>query len=533
MSSFSGSNIAATDDHRWYLGAYLQDNWKVTPALTMNLGVRWDYFTPYAEINGRQANFIPLGGNGEQGTYYISKTGCQVSRSASFDALLASSNINVDCVSGLALGNAQATNFSPRLGFAYRVRPTLVIRGGYGIAYGALGNLGYGGTLGTNYPFVYTSTFPSPNSVLPLLLNNGQTATIENAFTTINLEDPTINSGKGLNLYGRQYDYQTPYVQTVNLMVQDQFTRHDSIQAGYVGTMGRHLDNLGYNNSPTEILPPSVNPQLYVPFPSFARNATYETTNATSGYNSMQATYEHQFSSGMSLLANYTYSKCVSDQHTQASQNQQYRAQWLPGFGIQGDYGLCDTDATHIVHFSGSYQLPFGHGRQFMRNANRATDAVLGGWAVNFIYTYQSGQPFTIPCPVATSEFGCFADLVPSENLYAGPHNQTQWLNPAAFAQPPIATQIGETNYAVLGGGAQQARGPNFINLDFSLFKNFAFTENVSGQFRVEAFNLTNTPQFGQPGNLNFTTTNFSEITSMRNGSESSRRLQLALKIFF
>lgn len=533
MSSFSGSNIAFTDDHRWYIGAYAQDDWKVTPALTFNLGLRWDYFTPYAEIHGRQANFIPVGGNEAPGTYYISKTGCQVTRSTSFDALLASNNINLDCIPGLALGTAQKTNFAPRIGFAYRVRPAMVVRGGYGIAYGALGNLGYGGTLGTNYPFVYTSSFPSPNSVTPLVLNNGQTATMENAFTTINLEDPTINSGKGLNLYGRQFNYQTPYVQTVNLTLQYLLTHNDSVQVGYVGTMGRHLDNLGYNNSPTEILPPSVNPQLYVPFPGFSRNATYESTNANSSYNSLQATYEHQFGGGLSLLANYTYSKCMSDQHTQASQNQQYRAEWLPGFGIKGDYGLCDTDATNIVHFSGSYQLPVGHGRHFLHNTSRATNALLGGWAVNFIYTYQSGQPFTVGCPVGTSAFGCFADLVPGQGLYAGPHDQTQWLNPAAFAQPPIATQIGETNYAVLGGGPQQARGPNFIDLDFSLFKNFTFTEDVHGQLRAEAFNLTNTPQFAQPGSLNFTTSNFSEITKMRNGAESSRRIQLAFKILF
>ena len=275
-------------------------------------------------------------------------------RSASFNALLASSNITVDCVSGLTLGNAQKVNFAPRLGFAFRVTPTLVVRGGYGITYGSLGNLGYGGTLGTNYPFVYTLTFPSPDSQHPLLLNNGNPATMEEAFATINLGDPTINSGQGLNLYGRQYDFQTPYVQMVNFTVQDQFTNHDSIQVGYVGTMGRHLDNLGYNNSPSEILPPSVNPQTYIPFPSFARNATYETTNASSSYNSLQATYEHQLSSGLSVLANYTYSKCLSDQHTQASQNQQYRAQWLPGFGINRDYGPCDTDATHLVHVSGS-----------------------------------------------------------------------------------------------------------------------------------------------------------------------------------
>ena len=136
--------------------------------------------------------------------------------------MLASSNINLDCVSGLGLGNAQKLNVAPRLGFAYRVRPTLVVRGGYGITYGALGNLGYGGTLGTNYPFVYTATFNSPDSQHPLLLSNGDPATMEEAFTTVNFRDPTINSGQGLNLYGRQYNFQTPYVQTVNLTVQDQ-----------------------------------------------------------------------------------------------------------------------------------------------------------------------------------------------------------------------------------------------------------------------------------------------------------------------
>lgn len=532
MGSFSGSNIAATDDHRWYDAAYFQDDWKVTPRLTLNLGLRWDYFTPYAEVNGRQANFIPAGGNGNTGIYYMSNKGCAVPRSASFNALLTSSNITLDCVSGLTLGNAQKTNFGPRVGFAFRAKPTVVVRGGYGITYGALGNLGYGGTLGTNYPFVYTSTFPSPDSAHPLLLNNGNPATMEEAFTTINLSDPTINSGMGLNMYGRQYNFKTPYIQSMNLTVQDQFTNHDSIQIGYVGTLGRHLDNLGYNNSPTIILPPTVNPQPYVPFPSFAKNATYETTNALSSYNAFQTTYEHQLSSGLSVLANYTYGKCMTNQHTQAGQNQQYRAEWLPGFGINRDYAACDTDAANLVHISGSYDLPFGRGRQYMSNANRVTDAFLGGWAVNGIYTFQSGQPFTVTCPVATSEFGCFADLT-GQSLYAGPHNQSQWLNPAAFAQPPIATSIGEMNYAVLGGGGQQARGPSFENLDSSIFKNFAFTEDIRLQFRAEAFNTFNTPQFAQPNQLNFTTAGFSKITATRNPSESSRRLQLALKLFF
>ena len=530
MTSFSGSNIAATDDHRWYIGAFFQDDWKLTPDLTLNLGLRWDYFTPYAEVHGRQANFVAAGGNGNTGTYYIPNSGCQVPRSTGFNTLLASSNINLDCVSGLGLGNAQKLNVAPRLGFAYRVRPTLVVRGGYGITYGALGNLGYGGTLGTNYPFVYTATFNSPDSQHPLLLSNGDPATMEEAFTTVNFQDPTINSGQGLNLYGRQYNFQTPYVQTVNLTVQDQFTNHDSVQVGYVGTMGRHLDNLGYNNSPSEILPPSVNPQLYVPFPNFARNSTYETTNANSSYNSLQATYEHQMAFGLYLLGNYTWSKCMTNQHTQASQNQQYRAEWLPGFGIARDYGLCDTDATNLVHLSGSYNLPFGRGRKYLADSNRAIDAILGGWVVNFIYTYQGGQPTTVTCPVATSEFGCFANTVSGQSLYAGPHDYKQWLNPAAFAQPPIATSIGETNYAVLGGSPQQVRGPSFKNVDASILKNFMFPASLRLQFRAEAFNLTNTTQFGQPTQLNFTTSNFSQINSQRN---PNRVMQLALKLYY
>ena len=531
MSSFSGSNIAFTDDHRWYIGAYFQDDWKVTPDVTLNLGLRWDYFTPYSEVHGRQANFIAAGGNGNTGTYYIPNKGCSVPRSQGFDALLAASNIKLDCTSSMTLGNAQKKNFAPRVGFAARLKPTLVARGGFGITYGALGNLGYGGTLGTNYPFVYVDTFNSPDSQHPLLLSNGAPATMEEAFTTVNISDPTLNSGQGINLYGRQYNFQTPYIQTENFTVQEQFTGHDSLQVGYVGTQGRHLDNLGYNNSPTEILPPSANPQLYVPFPSFNRNATYETTNATSTYNSLQATYQHEMSSGLFLLANYTWSKCMSDQHTQASQNQQYRAEWLPNFGIKGDYGLCDTDATNLVHVSGTYQLPFGHGRHYLGNSSRVTDALLGGWIINGIYTFQSGQPFTVTCPKPSSEFGCFADVVPGQNIYAGPHNYRQWLNPAAFAQPPVATTIGENNYAVLGGSPQQARGPHFTNLDASLLKNFTFTPATYLQFRAEAFNTLNNVQLGQPtSQLNFQTKNFSQITTQRN---PNRVMQLALKLFF
>ena len=547
MSTFSASNISATDDHRWYIGAFFQDDWKVTPRLTLNLGLRWDLFTPYAETRGYQANFVPQGGNGNTGTYYIPNQGCQIARASIFNTVAASSNINIQCVSSLAVGNDQKDNFAPRVGFAYRVRPTLVVRGGFGTAYGALGNLGYGGTLGTNYPFVYTQTVPAPDSNHPLLIGNpAQPATMENTFTQFNFQNPAVLVSPtpytnpdylGLSLYGRQYNYQTPLVQTENLTIESQFTHNDAIQVGYVGTQGRHLDNLGYTNGNTQILPPGANSQLSIPYPLFGRNSTYETTNANSSYNSLQVTYQHAMSFGLSLLTNYTWSKCLSNQHTQASEfNDSYRAEWLPGFGIKGDYGLCDSDAADLFHFAGTYNLPFGRGRQFGSGMNRVEDTILGGWEISFFYTYESGQPFTVTCPNSTTaDFGCAADVVAGQSIYSGPHNYHQWLNPSAFANPPSATAIGQADLSPLGGGVEQARGPSFSNLDSAILKDFKFTESTRLQFRAEAFNTFNTPPFAQPGSLNFLTSNFSSISATKNSNQNfgARTLQLALKLFY
>lgn len=227
----------------------------------------------------------------------------------------------------------------------------------------------------------------------------------------------------------------------------------------------------------------------------------------------------------------------MSDQHTQASESQQYRAQWLPGFGIKPDYALCDSDATNIVHIAGTYDLPFGRGRALLANANRAVNAILGGWVINGFYTHQSGQPFTINCPVATTaDFGCFANVVSGQGLYTGGHTVQQWLNPSAFAEPSAATAIGQSDYSPLGGGQEQARGPSFSNLDSSIFKEFPVNERVHFEFRAEAFNTTNTPPFAQPtSQLNFNTAKFSNISSTKNSNQNfgARTLQLALKLFY
>jgi hypothetical protein len=533
LSSLNGSNFNNTRNRRWYTALYFQDDWKVTDKLTANLGARWDLFSPYADTRGKEANFVQNNGNGNTGVYYVHQNQCATVQSlTSFMTLLASSNISLMCTPDNYLGSSQKLNFAPRVGFAYRITPQLVVRSGYAIEYGALGNVGYGGTLGTNYPFYYIVSFSAPDTQHPLVLPNAsQTATIENALVSINLSDPSSNNGQGLSLYGRQLNYQTPYVQVMNLTVQDQLTQHDSIQAGYIGTLGRHLNSMEVHNAPSTLLPTTEAQQNYVPFPSFARNTNWEVTNANSGYHSLQVTYQHQLYAGLSLLGNYTWSKCMSNQRTQSSTSPSWRAPWLPGFGIGPEYALCDTDAAHIVHISGAYSLPFGTGKTIWPNANKIANAVIGGWQMNAIYSKQTGQPLTVSCPVATSEFSCFAPLKSGVDPYAGSRTIAHWLNYQAFTQPAAVTQIGQTDYSPLGGKPQQVRGPGLSNVDASIFKYFNVSDSVRLQFRAEAFDLTNTPAFAQPGSLNFTApSTFAQITGTKNGP---RRVQFALKLFY
>jgi len=405
-----------------------------------------------------------------------------------------------------------------------------VLRGGYGIAFGALDNMGFGGTINNNYPFLYGVGFNSPNSSSPIVFPNGQTATMENSFGQISLQDPTLINGSGITLRGRQYNFQTPYTQTFDLTFQRTLGQADSIQAGYVATLSRHLDVQGYNNAPSQLVAPGADLYKYIPFPDFSPGSAYETTNGTSNYNSLQVVYTRSTSHGLSILANYTYSKCMTDA-AEFGRNIGYRVQWLPGFGIAGDTQLCDADSTHLIHASGTYELPVGRGRKFLSGANRAVQIITGGWALNYLYTYSSGQPFTVYCNQQTTAFfGCYANRVPGQSLYSGPHNQQQWLNPAAFTNPAVY-QSGDSGFAALGGGGQQARGPAFNNLDASLFKEFPIVEQIRLQLRAEAFNVSNTPQFSNPGNLDFgNTSSFGQIT----GTRSLPHLyQFALKLYY
>lgn len=532
------SNIATTDDGRNYYGAYFQDDWKATPKLTLNLGLRWDYFEPMVENHGAQANIVP----GSPAEYLIPAQRKNETLSPSFLDLMAKDVINIVYTNnqGLQIGIPK-TNFAPRFGFAYRATPKLVVRGGYGIFYGGFENIGYGPNIGENYPFVYNFNFYNFTPTVPTIYTNpnGSTcgiATMETGFSCTPLVATAVNAS-GLGFKGYQYgNNHAAYTQGFNFTVEYQLTPNTGVTLAYVGTQVRHqLVQPGIINATTEILPPGTNTSLYVPWPDFAQGNPDTVDEGNSYYNGLQFKIDRHFGHGLSFLGTYTWSKVMSDAEDLLDSNDKsYRAASLPGFGIQRDYGLAEYDVRNAVHFSGGYELPFGHGKQFLTNMKRIPNAILGGWSTNWILTLEDGQPQTIPCVIATTaNFGCNAFFVPGANPIGGPHDVNNYYNAAAFTNPPVATAVGQTDFAPLGGMQSQVVGPGFHRMDWSLFKQFQTSERTHMEFRAEFFNLTNHPNFSRPSDTNFSDLTFGVITSTRDSPNDPREIQFALKFYW
>lgn len=545
--SVNASNFTGPDDLRNYYGVYFEDNWKVNSKLTLEIGLRWEFYGQVVEKFGAQANFIP-GPPGAGAEYLIPTQRQSTPLSPSFPATLAKDGIKLAYSSVPGLTNTPLHDFAPRVGLAYQLTPKLVLRAGYGIYYAGFTNIGGSPDIGSNYPFLFNFSFPSPDAGHPIVYPNGSIGTLETGLTGISLTPASVNA-EGLGLEGIQLNYKTPYTNEYNFFLQYQLTPNQTVQLGYVGNTSFHGETNPALNSPSVILPTGQNPQNFVPFPDFARNSSYVATEGNGNYNSLQLSFERRFSQGMNLLANYTYSKCRTDSFQLLgleSGGVTYRAPYLPGFGVQGDYSLCGQDVPNVVHVSGSYQLPLGKGQRFASSAGGALNQIIGGWSVNWILTLQDGFPFNIGCPAGTTaDFGCSALLVPGQNVYSGPHNVNQWVNPAAFTQPcqlgssgPIvgapAGCVPLTGVGLLGGANTQALGPGFHRLDFSLFKQFKTSETTQLQFRAEFFNLTNTPQFYNPAYTDFTNkATFGQITSLRDGANDPRQIQFALKFYW
>jgi hypothetical protein len=599
------SNISLSDNGKNYWGTYFQDDWKVSSKLTVNLGLRWDFFGLVYDHYGKQANFVPFGPPTGGPMYLIppSKNANPANFSPLFASTLAADGIALGVTNkyGKGLGNSQKSNFAPRFGFAYQVTPKFVARGGFGIFYNGFENRGYSPNLGENYPFQFSFSYNHANDWTPVAYNSASCASgapgnpVAPGLTSANLEtgfgciplSPQLVDPEGLQLRGIQFDYKTPYSMGGNFTLQYQLTPSLSVQAGYVTTLGRHLEVFPGSNQVTAILPavlpnnetlpgpiqnaglsggPVPASQGGLSFPDFAQGASYAVTSGSSYYHGLQTNVQKKFNNGLNFLLAYTYSKVRSDAYDLLNgfSNNNYRAPYVPGVGIHSDYGLANFDIRNVLHFSGGYELPFGKGKQYMNDASGAKNAVVGGWAIVWAATMQGGQPFQIGCPSGVaSGSGCYSFVLPGKtartSIHIKPDGNPAMLNAAAFAQPckvgssppaPAGCVVETTPAGMLGGNQpSQIAGPAFYRLDLSLFKNFQLTERTRLEFRSEFFNILNHPNFNYPGfggngvnavsgSTDWTqgtgpTSTFGEIGSTRDNPLDPREIQFALKLYF
>jgi hypothetical protein len=387
-----------------------------------------------------------------------------------------------------------------------------------------------------------------------------------------------------LGLQGLQFNYGTPRTYSANLSVQYSLTRSISAQAAYVYTQGANLQGgVGYQNV-TQILPNNVSGtkschsgthdyatfpgDSCVPFPDFG-GGSYQATYGESTYHGLQTKVEDQFSNGLTFLLAYTWSKAMSDAGDllNGGTTGGLRAYNVPGLGPRFDWAPANFDIRNVLHFSGGYQLPFGKGMKYM-NQGGIANAVLGGWATNWIVTAQGGQPLNFGCPSGTTQgTGCNDVLVSGQSPKLGIKSKVIggaprpfWINnPAAFNQPcklsdvsgviapdptSIAGCIPLNGAAALGSKPGQTVGPGFHRFDFSVFKKFPITERISTEFRAEFFNILNHPNFNAPnfggngvvaigGSGDYTNSHFGEVGSTRDNPYDPRQIQFALKLYY
>jgi Carboxypeptidase regulatory-like domain/TonB dependent receptor len=574
------SNIAQTDNGKNYWGGYVNDDWRVTNKLTLNLGLRYDFFGLVYEHHGAQANFVPAGtGPFTNPTYLLPESAAAGNLSPSFLSQLATDGIDlvVSNKYGKGLGNSQNHNFAPRIGFAYQTTKKLVVRGGWGMFYNGFENRGYSPNIGENYPFQFQFNFPEPNPNTPITFSGcttagpGNVGTFETGFSCTPL-NPLLVNANGLGLLGIQFKYITPYTMSGNLTLQYQLTPSMSVQVGYVNSLARHLEVFpNTSNAVSQILPANANADNFVPFLGFGRNPSYAATEGNSNYHGLQTKVEKQFANGLNFLFAYTFSKTLSDaddllnfgsaDNRSSGNVNGYRAPGIPGMGIQADYGLANFDIRNVFHFSGGYQLPFGKGRKYMAGATGFMNQVVGGWSVNWSATFQGGQPIALTCPTQTAAGVACGALFTGQPLDLGLHTDSNgklsWYgNPAAFTQPCALNSLGVpdptispagcvslTGIAALGG-VTKVPGPGFKRVDLSFFKDFPITERFRLQFRTEIFNIANHPNFNAPnfgGNGvvaisnsgNFNSNTFGEIGSTRDAPYDPRQIQFALKFYY
>jgi hypothetical protein len=549
-------NIDPPDYRSWEPSVFAQDSWKVTPKLTLLLGVRYDVFTPFTEAHNHISNFDYL--------QALSDTPSTVSSALKI--------AGVNGVSDTAGIPTDYRDVSPRLGFAFSATPTTVVRGGYGLSYFP-GNYTSNGDL-KNAPFtsVYGPACQSTEAVYlesqvagassgqnpdcgtlspaqPNVINEGIPP--PTAPTAAQIADlPTI---PGLGFVAEATNFRSALIQQFNLQVEQQFGAN-VFTIGYVGNIGQHLpESINNINQPLPfnvITDPAGAARpldaLFTPPGATSSNlggVSYLATEGVSNYNSLQTSFQRRFTKGLAFDANYTWEKALSDITGFSEQGDQGWSNDLPTNIRATEYGTSEDQIHNRFALSLNYQLQYG------REFTGFKKAFLAGWEANVIAIWQSGKPFSIinnGSGAADSQleadgqehsYGNFAvpqnsggsdrpDTIGNPNL--SHKTLTEFFNTAAFAPQPLGT-IGNTQRNSL-------YGPHFRHVDLSIFKDFPVTEKVNIQFRVEAFNISNTPNFfianNNSGNQELGNAAFGTI-SATDPNYNPREIQFVLKVQF
>ncbi len=469
---------------------YAADDFKVTNALTVNLGLRWGYTSPLVEKDDRQAN-IDL---------------------SNAELRLAGQNGN-----SRALYEPYYKGWEPRIGMAYRAGERWVFRGGYGITQYMEGT-GANLRLPLNPPFFFESqsTYDATTGASTIATGFEGLQALDRPSGVVRAWDPNLRP---------------QFTQQWNLFAEYLIGSRSSINIGYVGNKSTNLVTPIEGNQP---LPGVGDPSTWTSTqsrrPLFAFNPliTDISTTASRGrsdYKALQTTFKQRLWNGLDFVANYTLSSAKSNNlgYYGSGNVAAEGAYPVNSRDIESNYGPAFFDAKHNVSVAGSYDLPFGKDRQFGNDWNRAVDALAGGWAASFAMIAHTGYPITVQNSVRRSLQGTRSAEWP--NLIGDPvpadQTLTSWINRDAFAIPALGT-FGNAGVGIL-------RAPKYWNVDFSVSKKFTTVARQYLMFRGEMFNILNHPNFGPP-NRDIQSTAFGTITST---AGDARVVQLVLKYYF
>ncbi len=464
-------------------GFYFNDNWKVSPKLTLNLGLRYELTTRYRERDNRQASFDLNPGSPTYGTVVFPGDGDH--RSETFSDL-------------------DKNNFAPRIGFAWQMTGKTVLRGGGGIFYGGVGFYAVAQTTAGSPPFFLNITFPSASNAA------GSTLALSDGFPADALSPSrALNPAVGAQLY----NYPFPTVYQGNLSVERELSGGFVGSLAYVGNSTTHLNGQIDMNAPIPG-PGAVNPRR--PFPAFGAINLF-TGFGHSSYHSLQAKVERRFRNGFSLLSSYTWSHAMDN--TQDGEDTTVPTIPQNQLNTNAEKSSSGYDLRHRFVTSAIYDLPFGK----WLGGSKIARAIFGGYQLGGIFVAQTGQPVnpSVAGNPANTTTPTRPNRLADGALDRGSRTVDRWFDPSAFALPAAFT-YGNSGRNVL-------RAPGLTNLDLLIGRNFVFSERTRLEFRGEFYNLINSAHFGRP-NAVIGSPQAGTITST---SLPNRQIQLGLRLVF